>query len=125
MFVGDLVSDLLPSRYVDSPRMGVDFLPHYWSRPGKQQDQQGHKYELREPELVACGGGWQARSHEFLLVRRSLRARRLSYRLGLPTVHAGAQRDKERGRSQLTWRDTKEHTGEYISAKGSYRAVKR
>lgn len=110
MFVGNVVSGLLPSRYVDSPRICVELLSHYWSQPRKQQDQQRPKYELREPELVACRGRWWARSHEFLLVRRSLRAQRLSYRPGLPTVHAGAQGDNERGRSQLTWQDTKEHS---------------
>lgn len=108
MFVGNLVSGLLPSRYVDSPCICVELLSHYWSQPRKQQDQQRPKYELQEPELVACRGRWQARSHEFLLARRSLRAQRLSYRPGLPTVHAGAQRDKEGGRSQLTWEHTKE-----------------
>lgn len=103
MFGGNLVSDLRPSGYVDSPRICVELLSHYWSQPRKQQDQQRPKYELWDPELVAWRGRWQARSHEFLLVQRSLRARRLCYRLGLPTVHAGAERDKERGRSQLTW----------------------
>lgn len=101
MFGGDLVGDLRPSGYVDGPRVCVELLSHYWSQPGNQQEQQGPKDELREPEPVAGGGRWQARSHEFL------RARRLSYRPGLRTVHAGAQRDKERGRSQLTWRGHK------------------
>lgn len=110
MFVGNLVSSLLPSRYVDSPCICVELLSHYWSQPSKQQDQQRPQSKLREPGLVACRGRGWARSHEFLLVRRSLRAQRLSSRPGLPTVHARAQRDKGRGRSELTWQHTKEHS---------------
>lgn len=110
MFVGNSVSGLLSSRYVDSPRICVELLSRYWSQPRKQQDQQRPKYELQEPELVARRGRWQTSSHECLLVRRSLRAQRLSYRPGLPTVHAGAQRVNKRGRSQLTWQHTHTRT---------------
>lgn len=53
MFGGNLVSDLWPSGYVDSPRICIELLSHYWSQPRKQQDQQRPKYELWEPELVA------------------------------------------------------------------------
>lgn len=56
MFVGNFVSSLLSSGDVDSPGIRVDLLPHYWSQPRKQQDQQRPKHELREPELVACRG---------------------------------------------------------------------
>lgn len=58
MFVGNLVSSLLPSRYVDSPCICVELLSHYRSHPRKQQDQQRPKDELQEPELVARRARW-------------------------------------------------------------------
>lgn len=65
MFAGDQISFLLTSRYVDSPRVGVDLLTQCWLQPRNQQDQQRPEQQLQQPEPAAHRGTRRAGSHGF------------------------------------------------------------
>lgn len=66
MFVGNLISCLSTSRYVDSPGVGVDLLSCNWFQPENQQNQQAPKEHLHRPEPEPpCRGRRRRQRHGF------------------------------------------------------------